>query len=380
MTRARLALEDGTVYTGHSVGAAGTVTGEAVFNTGMTGYQEVLTDPSYSGQIVAMTYPEVGNYGINPADMESQRAQVAGFVMRQCCDLPSNFRSHESLPEFLRRSNIIGIDDIDTRKLTKQLRVDGAMRAALSTDESLSDADLVERARQAPDMAGLDLASRAGTNKIYEWTEVVSPADFGSEVTWPTVSQPRHVVAIDLGVKHNILRLLASCGFKVTVVPADTDAETIRQLQPDGIFVSNGPGDPAAVEHAPATLRQLIDDGYPTFGICLGHQIIALACGAKTFKLKFGHRGVNHPIQRLADGAVEIASHNHGFAVALDSLPEDLEVTHMNLNDQTCAGIRHRRLPVFSVQYHPEACPGPSDPLYLFQRFVELIDQQPIKA
>ncbi|MHC5067875.1 MAG: glutamine-hydrolyzing carbamoyl-phosphate synthase small subunit [Planctomycetota bacterium] len=370
MSDARLVLSDGTIFRGRSVGATGTTTGEAVFNTGLTGYQEVLSDPSYSGQIVTMTYPEIGNYGVVPADMESAKAQVAGFVMRRCCPRPSNFRSAQALGEFLADQGIVAIEDIDTRALTRQLRVTGAMPALLTSDD-ISDAELIERAAALPSMAGQDLASDAGTSEIYQWDEAVDPADFGGDTTWPAVDA--HVVAIDLGVKRNILRLLRSCGFRVTVVPARTSADEIRALKPDGIFVSNGPGDPAAVTHAIATVRDLANDGTPMFGICLGHQILALAHGAKTFKLKFGHRGANHPIQRLSTGAVEIASHNHGFAVDIDSLGSELELTHLNLNDRTCAGFRHNSKPIFSVQYHPEACPGPSDPLYLFQQFSDLI-------
>lgn len=373
MTQARLALADGSIFRGRSVGAERTITGEAVFNTGMAGYQEVLSDPSYTGQIVCMTYPEVGNYGINTQDMESDKAQVAGFVMRQCCDEPSNFRSEESLPAFLKRSGIVAIDGIDTRAITRRLRVDGAMNAALSTDDGLSDEELVELARKCPSMAGQDLATGVSCAQAYDWEEASSYADsFGSDVDWKP-AEDALVVAIDLGIKRNILRLLRACGFRVHVVPASTSAEEILALNPAGVFVSNGPGDPAAVLNVPAVVRTIGDQGIPIFGICLGHQIIALAYGARSFKLKFGHRGVNHPIKRGSDGAVEIASHNHGFAIDPDSLPDCLEMTHVNLNDQTCAGVRHKQLPIFSVQYHPEAGPGPSDPLYLFKQFTELV-------
>jgi carbamoyl-phosphate synthase small subunit len=373
MTDARLALADGTVLRGRSVGAAGTVAGEAVFNTGMAGYQEVLSDPSYRGQLVTMTYPEVGNYGINLADMESDRVQVAGFIMRNCCQQPSNFRAESSLPDFLREHGIVAIDDIDTRLVTKRLRVDGAMNAVLSTDASLSDAQLVEQARGCPDMLGQDLASAVGCSEAYDWTEASAVESFGPDLTWPPLEDEALVVAIDLGIKRNILRLLRACGLRVRVVPAQTPASEILALQPAGIFVSNGPGDPAPLQAVHETLRQLIDADLPMFGICLGHQVLALALGAKSFKLKFGHRGVNHPIQRLANGAVEIASHNHGFAVDADSLPAEVELTHVNLNDGTCAGLAHRSKPIFSVQYHPEAGPGPSDPLYLFRQFADSI-------
>ncbi len=370
---ARLAFTDGRVFRGRSVGAAGTSAGEAVFNTGMTGYQEVLTDPSYRGQIVTMTYPEIGNYGINPADMESDASRVAGFVMRDCCDVPSNFRSVESLPDFLRRSGIVAIDGVDTRAITRKLRDGGALNAVISTDAAATDDALVAAARRQPSMAGLDLASDAGTRTAYEWTEASSAATFGSAVEWTAAKREPHVVAIDLGIKRNILRLLRAHGFRVTVVPAATSAAEIRKLKPDGVFISNGPGDPAAVTRTIATVRDLTADATPLFGICLGHQILSLAYGASTYKLKFGHRGANHPVKRLKDGAVEIASHNHGFAVDPKSLPADVRMSHVNLNDGTCAGIEHVSKPQFSVQYHPEAGPGPADPLYLFRQFASAI-------
>ncbi len=370
---ARIAFADGSVFRGRSVGAAGSSAGEAVFNTGMTGYQEVLSDPSYRGQIVTMTYPEIGNYGINPADMESDASRVAGFVMRDCCDVPSNFRSVESLPDFLRRSGIVAIDGVDTRAITRKLRQSGAMNAIISTEVARTDAELTESARAQASMAGLDLASDVGTRAAYEWTEASDPAAFGSAITWTKPGRQAHVVAIDLGIKRNILRLLRSCGFKVTVVPASASAAEIRAHKPDGVFISNGPGDPAAVTRTIATVRELTADATPLFGICLGHQILSLAYGASTYKLKFGHRGANHPIKRLKDGAIEIASHNHGFAVDPATLPKDVRVSHVNLNDGTCAGIEHTTKPQFSVQYHPEAGPGPADPLYLFRQFSEAI-------
>ena len=368
---ARIAFADGTVLRGRSVGASGTVGGEAVFNTGMTGYQEVLSDPSYRGQIVTMTYPEIGNYGINPADMESERIQAAGFVMRQCCDVPSNFRSAESLSAFLARSGVIAIDGVDTRAITRKLRVSGAMNCVLSTDAGKSDADLVHLAKNQPSMAGLDLASDVGTRKPYEWSETSDPATFGALVPGAPLPREAHVVAIDFGIKRNILRLLKSCGYKVTVVPAGHPAKDILALKPDGLFLSNGPGDPAAVKGGIATVQELVKTDLPLFGICLGHQILSLAYGAQTYKLKFGHRGAHHPIKRVSDGAVQIASHNHGFAVDPKTLPAGVRVSHVNLNDNTCAGIEHESKPQFSVQYHPEAGPGPADPLYLFARFRE---------
>ncbi len=375
MTTARIAFADGSVHHGRSVGAEGTSGGEAVFNTGMTGYQEVLTDPSYRGQIVTMTYPEIGNYGINAADMESTRSHVAGFVMRHCCDVPSNFRSEESLGDFLKRQGIVAIDDVDTRAITRKLRVDGAMNAVITTDMSMSDDELVAKARAVPSMAGLDLASDAGTQKSYGWDEPSTRTTFGIDVVNPP-GKNKHVVAIDFGIKQNILRLLQAHGLRVTVVPAAISAAAIQALKPGGIFLSNGPGDPAAVQTGVATVKELVQGDTPIFGICLGHQILSLAYGASTYKLRFGHRGANHPIKRLSDGAVEIASHNHGFAVDSKSLPADVRVSHVNLNDDTCAGIEHTRKPQFSVQYHPEAGPGPGDPLYLFRKFAEQVGKR----
>jgi carbamoyl-phosphate synthase small subunit len=372
MVSARIAFADGSVYHGRSVGAEGTTGGEAVFNTGMTGYQEVLSDPSYRGQIVTMTYTEIGNYGVNRADMESARSHVAGFVMRHCCDVPSNFRSEESLSAFLTRQGVVAIDDVDTRAITKKLRVDGAMNAVISTDAALSDEQLVAKAKAQPSMAGLDLASDVGTTKAYAWDEASDAATFGIAVS-DAPGKDGHVVAIDFGIKLNILRLLRAHGLRVTVVPATTSAADILALKPDGIFLSNGPGDPAEVKAGIATVKTLIQGDVPIFGICLGHQILSLAYGAKTYKLKFGHRGSNHPIKRLSDGAVEIASHNHGFAVDPQSLPKGVRVSHVNLNDDTCAGIAHEQKPQFSVQYHPEAGPGPADPLYLFRQFAETV-------
>ncbi len=369
---ARIAFADGTVFRGRSVGAEGTTGGEAVFNTGMTGYQEVLSDPSYRGQIVAMTYPEIGNYGIVPEDMESGGAQVAGFVMRQCCPEPSNFRARESLPAFLERSGIVAIDGVDTRALTRKLRVGGAMNAVISSSAK-SDEELVAAARSQPSMDGLDLASQVSTRTVYQWQEASDPAHFGQPLQGPRFARQPHVVAIDFGIKRNILRLLVSLGMRVTVVPGDHSLSAILALKPDGVFLSNGPGDPAAVTAGISTVKALTATELPLFGICLGHQILALAYGARTYKLKFGHRGANHPIKRLRDGAVEIASHNHGFAVDPASLPAGVRMSHVNLNDGTCAGIEHESKPQFSVQYHPEASPGPADPLYLFSRFAEAI-------
>ena len=373
---ARLVLNDGTIFRGRAVGARGTCSGEAVFNTGMTGYQEVLTDPSYRGQIITMTYPEIGNYGINVHDMESAQAHAAGFVMRRCCRRPSNFRANESLPDFLARQGVIGIEEVDTRAITKRLRVSGAMPAVLSSEDR-SDEELIAMATAVPDMSGQDLATGVSTPETYAWDEAVDPARFGGVPQWSPLSnddaQRPHVVVIDLGVKRNILRLLRSCGLRLSVVNGATSATDILALQPDGVFISNGPGDPAAVTVAIDTLRQLLPQGLPMFGICLGHQLLALALGASSYKLAFGHHGVNHPIKNLHTGRIEISSLNHGFAIAIDSLPDEVEMTHVNLNDQTCAGFSHTRLPVFGIQYHPEACPGPSDSIYLFQRFTDAI-------
>ncbi len=369
---ARIAFADGTILHGRSVGARGTAGGEAVFNTGMTGYQEILSDPSYRGQLVTMTYPEIGNYGANPDDMESDRAQVAGFIMRSCCEVPSNFRARESLGAFLKRSGIVGIDQVDTRAITRKLRVLGAMNAVI-TSEAMPDAELLARARALPSMEGLDLATAVGTAKPYQWSEAASAGSFLPQLSPQALPRPAHVVAIDFGIKRNILRLLASLGLRITVVPASATPAEVLGLAPDGIFLSNGPGDPAAVTQGIATVRALAATELPIFGICLGHQILALAYRARTYKLKFGHRGANHPIRRMSDGQVEIASHNHGFAVDPASLPAELRVSHVNLNDQTCAGIEHVAKPQFSVQYHPEAGPGPADPLYLFRQFAERI-------
>jgi carbamoyl-phosphate synthase small subunit len=338
----------------------------------MTGYQEVLSDPSYRGQIVTMTYPEIGNYGITPQDMESDRAQVSGFVMRDCCEVPSNFRSVESLPDFLRRSGIVAVDGVDTRAITRKLRVAGVMNAIISSEDR-SDAELVAQAKAIPSMAGQDLASVVSCRQAYDWDEPSEPGRFGQAVEWPQASGKPLVVAIDCGIKRNILRLLVSCGFRVRVVPSTTPAAEILAQSPKGVFLSNGPGDPAAVTATIATVRQLIATDLPVFGICLGHQILGLSYGASTYKLKFGHRGANHPIKNLDTGKVEIASHNHGFAVDPKSLPAGVRMSHVNLNDSTCAGIAHATKRQFSVQYHPEAAPGPADPLYLFRQFADAV-------
>ncbi len=365
---ALLVLADGTAYRGWSFGASGTSFGEVVFNTGMTGYQEVLTDPSYRGQIITFTYPELGNTGVNLDDEESSRPHVKGAIARNICARPSNWRSTESLPDYLKRHGIIGIYGIDTRALTRKIRSVGAMNGAIST-EILDPADLLLKVQEAPSMAGLNLVKEVTTSSTYEWSE---PTDAVWEfaASGDAKGEPLTVVAIDFGVKRNILRRLASYGCRVIVVPADTPAEEILKYNPDGVFLSNGPGDPAVVTEGIETAKALLQSYQkPMFGICMGHQILGLSLGAETFKLKFGHRGLNQPCGLKQQ--VEITSQNHGFAIAAESLPDaDVEITHLNLNDRTVAGLKHKSLPLFSVQYHPEASPGPHDADYLFEKFV----------
>jgi carbamoyl-phosphate synthase small subunit len=367
--KALLILADGTAYEGRSFGATGTTVGEVVFNTGMTGYQEVLTDPSYAGQIVTFTYPELGNTGVNPDDEESIRPYVKGAIARNITFRPSNWRSTESLPDYLARHKIIGIYGIDTRSLTRKIRSVGAMNGAIST-EILDKSDLLRVVQSAPSMAGLNLVKEVSTREVYEWTTPTDPYWEFSPIE-SAGEEPLTVVAIDFGIKRNILRRLASYGCRVIVVPANTPPEKIYQYHPDGIFLSNGPGDPAAVTEGIATAKALLKGEKPTFGICMGHQILGLSLGAETFKLKFGHRGLNQPAGLRQ--TVEITSQNHGFAVHPDSLGADLEITHLNLNDRTVAGLKHKTLPFFSVQYHPEASPGPHDADYLFEKFVNLM-------
>ncbi len=370
---AKLALEDGTVFTGQAFGATHLtqpITGEVVFNTGMTGYQEVLTDPSYT-QIVTMTYPLIGNYGVNLEDLESPKVQVAGFIVRELARLASNYRSHKKLEDWLAEYNVLGIAGIDTRALTRKLRIGGAMRGALSCGV-LDDAKLVQIARQSPVMAGLNLAKVVSPKAEGQWSE-----DLGD---WepihgkvPSQGKRLRVVAIDCGAKSNILRNLAQRNCQVITVPHDVTARQVLEQKPDGLFVSNGPGDPAAVTATIQTLREL-KDKLPIFGICLGHQMLGLALGAGTFKLKFGHRGCNQPVQNLATGKVEITSQNHGFAVDVASLEKAGGTpTHINLNDGTLEGFRHKDLPIFAVQYHPEAAPGPHDASYLFDCFIDMM-------
>jgi carbamoyl-phosphate synthase small subunit len=365
----RLALEDGAVFTGRSFGATGKSEGEVVFNTSMTGYQEILTDPSYKGQIVTMTYPLIGNYGINTGDLESRVPHVSGFVVKELSPLYSNWRADRSLHEYLLASGVVGIEGIDTRALTRRLRITGAMRGVLTTEPS-DDSALVERARRASRMAGADWVKAVKPARKSEWRE-----DQGAWKLPRSVNRGDglHVVALDCGAKSNILRHLAERGVRVTVLPPDTSSAEILKHNPDGLFVSNGPGDPAALDYAVQPLREAMGK-VPIFGICLGHQLLARAVGATTFKLKFGHRGGNQPVKNLDTGRVEITSQNHGFAVDRESLESRGGViTHVNLNDGTVEGFRHRDLPVFSVQYHPEASPGPHDAAYLFDAFVEMM-------
>lgn len=385
MKKAILALEDGRYFEGEAFGSTQVNSGEICFNTSMTGYQEVLTDPSYRGQIVAMTYPMIGNYGVNHLDDESDQPHVRGFVIEELCPVPSNWRSSETLDDYLKRYNIPGIQGIDTRALTKHLRTRGAMRAVITSEGTVNDA--IELARQAPPMEGSDFVKEVSTRNPYTWDEeslqsrlwgIPNPSQgFAGDTHgfFHDLPEVQHrVVAYDLGIKRNILRRLRQEGFEVQVVPANTKAEDVLALKPDGVFLSNGPGDPGALDYVHAEVRKLAEQK-PVFAICLGHQMLGHAFGGKTFKLKFGHRGGNQPVKDLRTGKVSITSQNHGFAVDADSLPSNIEVTHINLNDGTVEGLRHRELPVFSVQYHPEAAPGPNDASYFFREFARLIDE-----
>ncbi|MCW5880263.1 MAG: glutamine-hydrolyzing carbamoyl-phosphate synthase small subunit [Anaerolineae bacterium] len=369
--RAILALEDGTTFEGVGFGALGERAGEVVFNTGLTGYPEILTDPSYKGQIVVMTYPHIGNYGITAQDFESWQPHVEGFVVREFSPLASNWRAETTLDAFLGQHGIVGISEVDTRALTRHLRQAGAMRGVISTVDNDSQV-VVGKALAAAEMKGRDLVQVVTTESSFEWPATPRPDLWGGDA----VGEARpvlHVVAYDYGIKHNLLRELAWRDCRVTVVPATLPAADVLALRPDGVFLSNGPGDPAALDYAVSNVRDLLGR-VPLFGVCLGHQLMGLAVGGQTYKLKFGHHGVNHPVKSLLTGQVEITSQNHGFAVDAASLPGEVEVTHLNLNDGTVEGLRHREAAAFSVQYHPEAAPGPRDAEYLFDEFRQLME------
>jgi carbamoyl-phosphate synthase small subunit len=384
-TPALLALEDGTIWPGFALGAIGQRTGEVVFNTSMTGYQEILTDPSYYGQIVVMTAPHIGNTGVNFDDEESQRPWLSGFVVRAASPRVSNWRAQASLGEYLAEHGVVGISGVDTRALVRHIREQGAMRAIVSSTD-LDAERLIAAARTAPSMNGLDLVPHVTCAEPYHWTEGTRDLELGADTEarglglearlsgQRSASPSFHVVAYDFGIKRNILRLLVEQGCRVTVVPAETSADDVLALKPDGVFLSNGPGDPAAVTYGVEAVRSMLGK-VPVFGICLGHQILGLALGGTTYKMHFGHRGGNQPVRFSDTGRVEISSHNHGFAVAADSLPANVEVTHINLNDNCCEGLRAPDLRAFSVQYHPEAAPGPHDARYLFGQFVELMQR-----
>lgn len=370
--RAVLVLENGRVFPGEGFGAEGAKTGEIVFNTSMTGYQEILTDPSYFGQIVAMTVPHVGNTGVNLEDPESSRVWVSGFVVRSLSPIVSNWRNRGDLATYLKDNGIVGVSGVSTRALVRHIRAKGVMRAVVAHGDAANDtAALVHMARESLDMSGANLVDDVTAACSYEWQDFSDPKWFAGPIH--DENRPL-VVAYDFGIKRNILRMLTDRGLRVKVVPAHTSPEEILAMQPAGVFLSNGPGDPAAVDYAIENVRSLLGES-PIFGICLGHQILALALGGKTEKMRFGHRGGNQPIKNLLHGAVEIATHNHGFAVSADSDLGDGEITHINLNDQTVAGLRHNALKAFSVQYHPEASPGPHDSLYLFDEFVDAVNK-----
>lgn len=366
--RAKLALENGVVFEGISIGASGEVDGEVVFNTSMTGYQEILTDPSYRGQIVTMTYPEIGNYGVNSEDLESIKPQVSGFIVREESRIHSNFRAQSTLREYFVKHGVVAISDIDTRALVRQIRSIGALKGILSTID-MDNASLIAKAKASPGLVGRDLVREVVPEAARHWNEPLHPIDrmFVERCSDVKENAP-HIVCLDFGMKWNIARHLRDRGNRVTILPGTSTADEVMKHNPDGVFLSNGPGDPEPLEYAISTIRNLLGKK-PIFGICLGHQLLSLACGAKTFKLKFGHRGANQPVLNEETGKVEITAQNHGFAVEEASLPSDLKITHRNLNDNTIAGVRHKTLPAFSVQYHPEASSGPHDSAYLFDEF-----------
>jgi carbamoyl-phosphate synthase small subunit len=372
--KATLALENGTCYEGESAGAPGETSGEVVFNTSMTGYQEILTDPSYSGQIVTMTSAEIGNYGITPEDGESRGVQIAGFIIRDESPIASNWRSQGTLREYLTANNVVAISDVDTRALTRVLRSAGVMRGIIATGEA-DPRELVEKARAVPSMEGSDLVLGVTCDAPFDWTP--EPSDeFAPIPERQHAGRPLRIAAYDFGMKYNILRRFTAHGCDVKVFPATAPAADLLAAGPDGVFLSNGPGDPAVLDYAIQNARELMKEEVPVFGICLGHQILSLAMGGRTYKLKFGHRGANHPVKELETGKVEITSQNHGFAVDPDSLPSDVKVTHVNLYDGTVEGLRHETRPVFCVQYHPEAAPGPHDADYLFRQFLDVMEKR----
>lgn len=373
MKKATLVIEDGTVFEGFSFGREGEAYGEVVFNTSITGYQEILTDPSYNGQIVAMTYPEIGNYGVNPEDVESGMPFLRGFIVKEYWKEPSNWRSRGSLGKYLSDNGVVGIEGVDTRSLTRLIRSKGAQKAVISTTES-DPQKLLRKVRASQGIVGIDLVTEVSCDNPYKWSEGTGAWRPASD-TLSGEKKRFRVVAYDYGLKQNILRKLVDHGCEVTIAPSRTPPNEILSMKPDGIFLSNGPGDPAAVAYAVESVRTLIGKK-PIFGICLGHQILGLALGGSTYKLKFGHRGANQPVKNLRTGKVEITSQNHGFAVDAESLGGDVEITHINLNDNTVEGLRHREHPVFSVQYHPEASPGPHDSSYLFKEFIDLMEER----